>query len=461
MESSDKELRKDKSAFTDLVNGPVAKTLLLFSLPFMASTLLQTFYSTVDTIVVGQFLGSSGLSAVSNGSQLMQTMYMLCIGFSNAGQVLIAQAEGAGLPDKTRKTSAALMQIVFLVSLIEGLVCIFGARSLLTLLATPEEAIDQAVLYVVICGIGMIPTGFYNMFSAIFRGMGDSRHPLIFVAIASVINTVLDVLFIGVFGWNVAGAALATVIGQISSVIFSVQLLAKNQDSFHVDFRLAVRRAQGSVYTQIIKIGIPLSIQSAAVNFSFLFVSRMVNSLGLSVSAAFGVAQKIRNIPGVLTQGLSMGSGSMLGQNLGAGRNDRVQKTVTYGIFFCTVINLVFGLIFTFAPVLCFRMFTQDETVLAYAEMCMFTLVLELPARCVMTSCGQLISALGFVQLSMVISFIDAFVGRILCCWLLGSFFGLGALGYFMGFSIGTYLSAIPQFVYFISGLWKKRKKLV
>ncbi len=460
-QSLEKETQKDKGTLTDLVNGPVARTLLLFSLPFMASTLLQTFYSTVDTVVVGQFLGSTGLSAVSNGSQLMQTMYMLCIGFANAGQVLIAQAEGAQMPDKTRKTSAALMQIILIVSLMEGLICIFGARALLTLLATPEEALDQAVSYVVICGIGMIPTGFYNMFSAIFRGMGDSRHPLIFVAIATVINTVLDVLFIGVFGWDVAGAALATVIGQVSSVIFSVRLLAKNPDSFHVDFKLAFRKAERNEYWQIVRLGIPLSIQSAAVNVSFLFVSRMVNSLGLSVSAAFGVTQKLRNIPGVLTQGLSMGSGSMIGQNLGAGRNDRVQKTVTYGIYFCTVINLIFGILFTAAPVLCFRMFTQDVSVLEYAELCMFSLVIELPAKCVMTTCGQLISALGFVQFSMVISFLDAFAGRILLCWFLGTFLGLGALGYLMGFSLGTYVSAIPQFVYFLSGLWKKRSRLV
>ncbi|MCD8395637.1 MAG: MATE family efflux transporter [Lachnospiraceae bacterium] len=445
----------------DLLNGPVASTLLAFSLPFMLSTLLQTLYSTTDTIVVGQYLGQNGLSAVSNGSQLMQMLYMICVGFSTAGQILISQASGSGDDDKIQRVVDALLVMEVALSLIFGLVCVVGSGWMLNALATPEEAWEQARYYIVICGIGMIFTGLYNMFSALLRGVGDSVHPFLFVLIASLANVILDVVFIVVLGWNVAGAALATVIGQFISVAFSIQYINRHRDSF--PFRLRLRNMLWDTDTavKIVKLGIPAAIQSAAIQFSFLFVSHMVNSLGVSVSAAFGVLQKLRNIPAILTQGLSLGASPMIGQNLGARRISRVNQVVKSSLLFATVINIAFGILFFAFPVLCFRLFTQDEAVLAYASVCIFSLLIELPARFVMPGCNALVSAQGFVKFSMIVAFVDAFVGRILFCWLFGVFLGWGAAGFFYGYSVGTYMTAIPVFVYYITGLWKKRTNLL
>jgi putative MATE family efflux protein len=438
----------------------VAKTLILFSFPFMLSTLLQTLYSTTDTIVVGQYLGSAGLSAVSNGSQLMQMLYMICVGFSTAGQVLISQAQGAHDQLKVQRVVGTLCVLEVLLSAFLGALCLIFNHSLLDLLNTPTEAYVQASHYISICSWGMIFTGLYNMFSAILRGMGNSKQPLIFVVIASVINIILDVLFIAVFHWNVAGAALATVIGQFVSVLFSIYYLYRHSADFNISFTLHDLIPHRATSLQIIQIGIPLAIQSAAVQFSFLFVSHMVNTLGITVSAAFGVAQKLRNIPGILTQALGLGASSMIGQNLGARRNDRVSSTVNWCLLFTTIINAAFGILFWFAPVFCFRIFTQDQTVLAYAFICIIALVVELPGKCVMPACNALVSAQGFVQFSMVVAFLDAFAGRVLCCWLFGIVMDLGALGFFLGYSAGTYLTAIPVFIYYLSGLWKRRATL-
>lgn len=445
---------------TDLTNGPVVQKLIGFSLPFVAGTLLQTLYSTVDMVVVGQFLGQDGLSAVSNGSQLMQMLYLVCIGFSSAGQILIAQAHGAREQKKIQAIVDTLLRIEIAFALVIGGACVFLSRALLTALDVPPEAFAQARYYIVICSVGMLFTGLYNMFSAVFRGCGDSVHPLLFVFIASVTNLVLDVLFVALFRWNVAGAALATVIGQLVSVLFCVGFIRREPDTFSFCLRIRQSSADRETALQLMKIGIPMAIQSSAVHFSFLFVSRMVNSLGVAVSAAFGVSQKLRSLPSVLTQGLSLGCTAMMGQNLGAGKLDRVQKTMYVSLLFNTLINLAFALVFYAMPVLCFRGFTQDPTVLQYARICIFALLVEIPGRCLIV-CGSLVNAQGFVQFSTLIGFLDAFAGRVFFCWFLGIVMHMGALGFFVGYSAGTYLTAVPTFLYFVSGLWKRRAVLV
>ncbi len=454
------KVRSRAKANPDLLHGPVARTLLQFSLPFMISTLLQTLYSTTDTIVVGQYLGSRGLSAVSNASLLMQLLYMLCVGFASAGQILIAQAVGAGNKEMAQKTIDALLLSELILSVFTGLICIVFAEPLITLLGTPEEAHTQAVYYIIICGIGMLFTGFYNMFSAILRGYGDSYHPLVFVFIASVINIVLDIVFIAVFHWNVAGAALATIIGQLFSVIFSFLFCRNHSEELGFAVTLRLKLPEKSILLPLVKLGIPLALSTGSIQFSFLFVSRMVNSIGLTFSAAFGAAQKIRNIPGILGQGLSLGCASMIGQNWGARKVDRVSQVVRWGLIFNTIIHAVFGLIFFFAPEFCFRLFTSDATVLEYASLCMLALVLERPAQALISPCGALVSAQGFVKFSIIIGLIDAFVGRVLLCWIFGIVLNMGAFGFLLGYIGGTYLTAIPEFIYYITGLWKKRPVL-
>jgi len=445
----------------DLVNGPVAKTLVLFSFPFVFSTLLQTLYSTTDTIVVGQVLGSSGLAAVANASQLMQIAYMLVIGFSTAGQVLIAQASGAGKTEKLQQVIGTLFWLEVIMCLLASFICAVFASQLLSLMGTPPEAYEQARWYVMVCGGGMIFTGFYNMFSAILRGMGDSRHPLLFVVIATAVNIVLDILFVAYFHWSVAGAALATVIGQAVSVLFSVVFFFQNEERLGLRLHVQDLRAERAAMRQIIELGIPMAFQSAAVAFSFLFVVSMVNTLGVHVSAAFGVMQKIRQIPGFITQGFGLGTASMIGQNLGANRKDRVSKCVLTCIGCSAVIDAMAGILYIFTPELCFQLFTQDRNVLSMAILCCTAMAIELPANVFMPACNNLVSAQGFVKLSFAVSLTDAFAGRVFLCWLLGIKLGFGAMGMFIGYIGGTYITSVIVSFYFFSGLWKKRSTLL
>lgn len=429
---------ENKVTTIDLVDGPVAKTLFLFSFPFMLSTLLQTAYSTTDTIIVGQFLQQEGLSAVSTGSQIMQMVYSICIGFSNAGQVLIAQAKGAKKYKKLEQIIGTLFVLEIVLSILVGAACmIFGDR-LLRIMNIPPESYVQAKYYLVICGIGVLFTGLYNMFSAVLRGMGDSRHPLMFVVIATFLNVVLDIFFVAGMHWNVAGTALATVLGQFVSVVFSFVFLLKHADSYGIQFRYHSLRVDSETAKQLTVIGFPFAVQMTAVQVSFLFVGSMINALGVTVSAAFGVMQKIRSIPGFITQGFGLGSASMIGQNLGARKMERVNSIVKYCILFTVVIDVIFGSLYLLIPMFWFRIFTPDTNVLSYAAMVMLVLAIEIPANCFMPACNSLVSAQGFVRLSFVVAMLDAFAGRIFLCWLLGNFLHMQVFGYFLGYVLGT-----------------------
>lgn len=445
----------------NLTEGPVAQKLFLFSLPFMVSTILQQLYGMTDTVVVGQYLGSAGLSAVSNGSQIMTMLYSLVIGFATGGQVLIAQAKGAEDQKALQDILETLFLTVLLVSLLIGAATILLREPILDLLETPGESRKAASWYLLICGAGLIFTGLYNMFSAALRGLGDAKHPLYFVLIAAICNIVLDLLFIGAFHLGVAGAALATVIGQALSVLFSLMFLSRHAQEFGIAFHPAAFRFHRSALSLLLRIGVPMAVQSGAVQISFLFVARMINRLGVTVSAAFGVLTKIRNFPGYVTQGFGLGAASMMGQNLGAKKLDRVSLVVRWCLFFCLVADGAAAVLYLAFPEFCFRLFTQDPAVLSYATMCCTVLAIELPANVFMPACNSLVSAQGFVKLSFTVGIIDAFAGRVFFCWLLGSYFSLGAFGCFLGYIIGTYITAAVVAFYYFSGLWKKRAALV
>ena len=448
-------------ASADLTEGKVLPVLLRFSVPFMIATLLQTLYTTVDMIVIGQFLGGTGLSAVSNGSQLIQMATMLCVGFANAGQVLLAQSRGAGDQERIRRVTGTLLYLMLGFSLLIGAAYVVFSKGLLHLLGTPREAFDQARAYIVICGGGLLFTGLYNMFSALMRGVGDSRHPMIFVAVASCVNLLLDLLFVARLHWGVAGAAAATVIGQAASVLFCLVFLRARPQHLGFVYRLGSLRYHPKEAATMLRIGIPMSLQSGAIHVSFLFVSALVNTGGVVDSAAFGVTEKLRNLPQILCSGLMLGSSSMIGQNLGARKPERAEKTVRSCILLGLIIMAVFGTLFGTAPALWFRLFTQDEAVIGRASVCILTLLINMPAlNVIMPGCNALIQAQGNARLSLVIALFDAFCGRILLSWLLGVVFGLKFFGFILGYSLATYFTAIPVGIYFLSGRWKKRALL-
>ena len=221
----------------NFTTGSIPKQLLWFMIPFMASNALQVLYSTIDMIIVGEYVGTFGLSAVSQSSMIVNFATMVCLGFSNAGQVLISQAMGAGKKKELNDIIGTLCCVIMLIGVVLAIIILIMRNPILDWLNMPVESRDMAMDYLVICAAGLAFTAGYNMVSAVLRGMGDSKRPFLFIGIATVVNLVLDILFTGIFGWGVAGAAYATIIGQGVSFIFSLFYLYRSREVFGFDFK--------------------------------------------------------------------------------------------------------------------------------------------------------------------------------------------------------------------------------
>ncbi|MCR3921531.1 MAG: MATE family efflux transporter, partial [Firmicutes bacterium] len=365
-----------KEIINDLTTGSVAKKLLTFAFPFMLATLLQTAYSMADMMIVGRYVGSTGLSAVSISSQFIWLTTALCMGFTNGGQIIISQLVGAGRRDELQKTIGTIGGTVFIVALFVTVLGLAITKPILRLLSTPQEAFGEAVIYLTIVFIGTVFTFGYNLVSSILRGMGDSKHPLIFVAIAAVSNLILNILFVAVFGWGVAGAAIATVIGQAISLVISIRFLYRNRESFGFDFKLRSFYIDKIYLMKLLQLALPFAMQNSAISISMLFVNKFINQYGLIASATFGTGTRIEQIPWVVVAGIMMATATMVAQNMGAGKTDRMKQTVNIAAAISAVSAVFFMTLFAFFPRELYSIFTSDPDVLNMAPKFMLALVI-------------------------------------------------------------------------------------
>ena len=353
-------MEKKNALIRDLTTGSVPKTLLTFSMPLFLSGLLQMVYNMVDMIVVGNFVGTQGLSAVSIGGEVLMLITFVAMGFSNAGQILISRYVGAKRHDLVGEMVGTLFTLLESLAVIIMVVFLFTYKGIINWLNTPEDIWEYTRQYCITCVWGVVFIYGYNLVSAILRGMGDSKHPFIFIAIASVINVVLDVLFVGPLGMGPLGAALATVIGQAVSFLFALRLLYKNREQIHFDFKPRHFRIYKNVINQLLSLGIPMVIQSAAITFSMLFVNSYINTYGTVAVAVTGVARKLENMIGVVSQAISSAGGAMVSQALGAGKTERVPKVVGHAMWIVAIPAAVFAVITLFKPEWLFGLFSQD-----------------------------------------------------------------------------------------------------
>ena len=264
----------------DLTTGSVPGTMLRFAMPLFLSGLLQMVYNMVDMIVVGQMVGTAGLSAVSVGGEMMMLITFIAMGFSNAGQILISRYVGEKRPDRIGEMVSTLFTLLISLAVVIMFLFLLTYRDILAWLNTPESIWEYTRQYSITCILGIVFIYGYNLVSAILRGMGDSKHPFLFIAVASVINLVLDLLFVGPMGMGPLGAALATVIGQGVSFLFALVLLYRGREQIHFDFKPSHFRISRSVIRPLLSLGIPMVIQSAAITFSMLFVNSYINQYG-------------------------------------------------------------------------------------------------------------------------------------------------------------------------------------
>lgn len=454
-------MAETKSFINDLTEGSVTKKLLYFAFPFMLSNLLQTVYNLVDMSVVGHYMGSAGLSAVSVGGRLVELLTMLCTGFCTGGQILLSQQVGAKQKEGIQKTIGTLFSFTMLCAVILGGLSIVLHRQLLSALNTPEAAYEQAAAYMVICNSGCVFIFGYNALCAILRGLGDSKRPLVFVAIASVVNLVLDLIFVAGLQMGAAGAAIATVISQGISFAFALVYLIMKREAFEFTFSRRTLKLDGGTLKILTKLGVPLAFQTAAISVSMLFVNSFINSYGEAASAVYGAGTKLQGIPSIITHGMSMANASMVGQNMAAGKPERVRQSVRI----CFILNAcVYGVFITACmavPTIVFSLFTTEADVMALAPAYLRISCIGFAASIFNSSFNSVINGIGFTSLSMAIGLLDGVVARISFSLLFGIVLGMGLNGFFLGHSLAIWITALLSFFYYISGRWERRKLVV
>lgn len=333
-------MKSDKADFTQ---GSILKKLVAFMMPVLGALILQAAYGAVDLLVVGRFGSTSGLSAVSTGSQVLNLVTFVVVQFAMGITVLIARYLGEKKPEKIGAVIGGGAIVFTIISVVLFIVMVCFAHPISILMQAPEEAVDLTASYVRICGGGIFFIVAYNLLSAIFRGLGDSKSPLLFVLVACIVNVIGDLALVAGLHMDAAGAAIATVSAQALSVVFAVILLMKKDLPFTIarkDFRLNPQ------CKKFLKIGLPLALQEFLTQVSFLALCAFVNRLGLEASSGYGVACKIVNFAMLVPSALMQSMASFVSQNIGAGKKKRAKKSMFTGIGVGLVVGcLVFALV--------------------------------------------------------------------------------------------------------------------
>lgn len=331
----------DKNA--DFTQGNILKKLIAFMMPVLGALILQAAYGAVDLLVVGRFGSTSGLSAVSTGSQVLNLVTFVVIQFAMGITVLIARYLGEKRPEKIGAVIGGAAVVFTLISAGLFIVMVGFAHPISVLMQAPAEAVDLTASYVRICGGGIFFIVAYNLLSAIFRGLGDSKSPLLFVLVACIVNIIGDLVLVAGLHMDATGAAIATVCAQALSVVFAVMLLIKKKLPFAIkkdDFRL---NPQCRIF---LNIGLPLALQEFLTQLSFLALCAFVNRLGLEASSGYGVACKIVNFAMLVPSALMQSMAAFVSQNIGAGKTKRAKQSMFTGIGIGLAVGcLVFALV--------------------------------------------------------------------------------------------------------------------
>lgn len=429
-----------------LLKGNVLKALMIFAIPYMISNLLQVLYGSVDLLVVGQFGQTSDVSGVSIGSQVMSLMTNFVLGLTTGVTVLLGQYVGANEEKKLSKTVGAGIVLSIIIAMIFTILLLMFNQQIVSLMNTPDSAIEATRNYLFVCSIGVVFIVGYNVVSSILRGLGDSKTPLLFVFIACIINIVVDFILVGYFHMGAMGAAIATVLAQGTSFIFSILYLMKKGFGFHFD----KKDICFSVYFQkVLKIGFPIGFQSILVNLSFLIITIVINGMGVVASASVGVVEKLMGFLMLPSVAFGASLSTIVAQNIGAQQYKRATQSLKYAIMFClsfaciiTTICIVDGSIFT-------RIFTNDQEVINNGALYLKFYSLD----CLLTS--FLFCLNGYLNgykktvFTMIHSLTATFLGRIPLTILISQLPHVTLLEMGLAAPLSTIISLVMIFVYF------------
>lgn len=456
-EKEGQAMSEKTTMINDLTEGSVSKRLMKFALPFVLANFLQTFYNIVDMIVVGQFCGSVGLSAVSVGGDLMNLFVFISIGFCSAGQVVISQYVGKREYNKVSKTIGTFFLFMMGLAVLFTIVGLTFEKQFLSLMHTPGESYKQAYEYTLVCYIGLIFVYGYNAVAAIMRGMGNSKTPLIFVLVATVVNIIFDYLFVAIFDTGAMGAAIATVMGQGIAFITAIIYLYRKREKFGFDFKLESFIPDTIIMKTLLRLGIPMALQTGAINISIMFVNSFINSYGIVACAVSGVGNKLNSVATIVTQAVATAGSTMVGQNFAAGKLDRVKSIFNNVLLFCMAFVIILSAVIILFPEQVFAVFDNSPDIIEMSHVYMPIAVISFMGFGLRAPCNSLINGQGFALLGFIVGILDSVVARISLSLLFGKVLDMGVFGFWLGTVIAGYVYAIIGGIYYISGKWKTR----
>lgn len=352
----------------NFTEGKIFSPLIRFALPVLLALFLQAMYGAVDLLIVGQFGGENAdvfVSAVSTGSQIMMTLTVVITGLAMGLTVYVGEKIGAGKRDEAGEIIGSGITLFGVISLVLTVLMVAFSSSLASVMHAPEEAFENTVLYVAICSAGTLCIVAYNLIGSIFRGTGDSKIPLITVAIACVLNIVGDFLLVAVLGLGASGAAIATVFAQAMSVVISLFIIRKRSLPF--DFSKKYIRFNGMHIKAVLKLGIPIALQDLLVSISFLVITAIVNNIGLVESAGVGVAERVCAFIMLIPSSFMQSMSAFVAQNMGALKYDRAKKALLYGIVSSLSVGIVVGYFSFFHGDILAGIFAKDAAIIAPA----------------------------------------------------------------------------------------------
>lgn len=346
----------------NLTSGSIFKNIVYFSLPYFLSYFLQTLYGLADLFIIGQFEGVASTTAVSIGSQVMHMITVMLVGLAMGTTVCIGQAVGAR--DKKRSSSVIgnTITLFMIVAVALAAILLLLVKPIVTVMSTPTEAVSGTITYLTICFIGIPFITAYNVISSIFRGLGDSKSPMYFIAVACICNIGLDYLFIGVLHLGPAGAALGTTLSQTLSVILALITIIKKDTG--ISLRKNDLNPSPVVMGQVLKIGIPVALQDGFIQIAFIVITIIANRRGLNVAAAVGIVEKIISFVFLVPSSMLSTVSALGAQNVGAGKHDRAVKTLLYAIGITVTYGFIVAITIQFIAEPVVGLFTADKTVI-------------------------------------------------------------------------------------------------
>ena len=452
----EKEKAMEKTQIRDFTRGNITGQLLVFAWPLFLSNLLQVVYNMVDMIIVGNHLGKAGISAVSVGGDVAHFLTFVAMGFSAAGQVIIARYIGSGQRGRLGRFVGTMSGFLMLCAAGLSVLGFVFREQILRVMNTPQEAFAGALAYSCVCMAGLVFIYGYNIVSAVLRGMGDSKHPFVFISVAAVLNLVLDIVFVMGLDMGPGGAALATVISQGASFVSCVLFLARRRREFELDMQLYdfVRWDRGML-VELVRLGLPMAIKSASIQVSKLFVNSWINSYGIAVSAFAGIANKLSSVANLVSNAMNTAGSTMVGQNIAAGEYGRVKRILVSLAMITLSVAAVFSSVIVCFPETVFSVFTRDMAVLEIGDKYVPIAVMLFAGAALRAIMNALINGSGDYKMNFATAILDGIVMRIGLAVLLGLVLDLKHYGFWLGDALAGFTPFFIGLWFYFSGKWK------